>query len=84
MILSSKILPVFHKLQAHTLRNKSTYSQVPRINYEKFNGRKYRYFYAICSDVDRTKPGTVSKALYTNLMIVLFENLSLVESLSMH
>ncbi|RXG54508.1 Carotenoid isomerooxygenase [Armadillidium vulgare] len=32
--------------------------EVPRINYENYNGKKYRYFYAICSDVDHPKPGT--------------------------
>ncbi|KAB7504835.1 Carotenoid isomerooxygenase [Armadillidium nasatum] len=32
--------------------------EVPRINYENYNGKKYRYFYAICSDVDHPRPGT--------------------------
>ena len=36
------------------------YFQVPRINYDYYNGLTYRYFYAICSDVDHPMPGTVS------------------------
>lgn len=34
--------------------------ETPRINYERFFGRSYRYFYAISSDVDANNPGTVS------------------------
>jgi carotenoid isomerooxygenase len=33
--------------------------EVPRINYERVNGKHYNYFYAICSDVDLEQPGTV-------------------------
>jgi len=33
--------------------------ETPRINYEQHNGRPYRYFYAISSDVDMDNPGTV-------------------------
>ncbi|XP_064118691.1 uncharacterized protein LOC135223800 [Macrobrachium nipponense] len=35
--------------------------EVPRIHYEKHNGRPYQYFYAICSDVDHPNPGTLVK-----------------------
>jgi carotenoid cleavage dioxygenase-like enzyme len=34
--------------------------ETPRIHYEKYLGRSYRYFYAISSDVDADNPGTVS------------------------
>lgn len=34
--------------------------ETPRINYERFFGKPYRYFYAISSDVDANNPGTVS------------------------
>lgn len=34
--------------------------ETPRINYDRFLGREYRYFYAISSDVDLENPGTVS------------------------
>jgi len=34
--------------------------ETPRIYYEKYLGRSYRYFYAISSDVDADNPGTVS------------------------
>jgi carotenoid isomerooxygenase len=33
--------------------------ETPRIHYERFLGRPYRYFYAISSDVDLENPGTV-------------------------
>lgn len=33
--------------------------ETPRINYDVYNGIKYRYFYAISSDVDANNPGTV-------------------------
>lgn len=33
--------------------------ETPRINYEIYNGKPYRYFYAISSDVDAENPGTV-------------------------
>ncbi|KAJ8949375.1 hypothetical protein NQ314_008235, partial [Rhamnusium bicolor] len=32
--------------------------ETPRINYEHFLGKPYRYFYAISSDVDAENPGT--------------------------
>jgi len=35
--------------------------ETPRINYEVYNGRPYRYFYAISSDVDADNPGTLIK-----------------------
>lgn len=35
--------------------------ETPRINYDKHLGVKYRYFYAISSDVDAENPGTVIK-----------------------
>lgn len=34
--------------------------ETPRIYYERHNGKRYRYFYAISSDVDAHNPGTVS------------------------
>lgn len=33
--------------------------ETPQIHYEKYSGKKYRYFYAISSDVDLDNPGTV-------------------------
>lgn len=33
--------------------------ETPRINYEKYLGKKYRYFYAIGTDVDSQFPGKV-------------------------
>lgn len=33
--------------------------ETPRINYENYLGKEYRYFYAISSDVDLDNPGTV-------------------------
>lgn len=35
--------------------------ETPRFNYDKYLGEKYRYFYAISSDVDCHNPGTVIK-----------------------
>lgn len=35
--------------------------ETPRINNEKFLGLKYRYFYAISSDVDAENPGSIIK-----------------------
>lgn len=35
--------------------------ETPTIYYSRFNGRKYRYFYAITSDVDHEYPGTLYK-----------------------
>ncbi|XP_050716720.1 carotenoid isomerooxygenase-like [Eriocheir sinensis] len=40
--------------------------EVPRIYYEEYNGRYYQYFYAICSDVDHPKPGTLVKVDVVN------------------
>jgi len=34
--------------------------ETPRIYYERYMGKNYRYFYAISSDVDAVNPGTVS------------------------
>lgn len=33
--------------------------ETPRINYDHFLGKEYRYFYGISSDVDLENPGTV-------------------------
>lgn len=33
--------------------------ETPRVHYERFLGKEYRYFYAISSDVDCDNPGTV-------------------------
>ncbi|RVE52616.1 hypothetical protein evm_002735, partial [Chilo suppressalis] len=35
--------------------------ETPRINYDLYNGRPYRYFYAISSEVDAEFPGAVIK-----------------------
>ncbi|XP_044744862.1 carotenoid isomerooxygenase isoform X2 [Coccinella septempunctata] len=35
--------------------------ETPRINYENFLGKSYRFFYAISSDVDAENPGTIIK-----------------------
>ncbi|XP_046459953.1 carotenoid isomerooxygenase-like isoform X2 [Daphnia pulex] len=35
--------------------------ETPQINYNKYNGKPYRYFYAISSDVDAENPGTLIK-----------------------
>ena len=35
--------------------------ETPTINYAKHNGRPYRFFYAICSDVDSESPGQLVK-----------------------
>ncbi|XP_012275507.1 carotenoid isomerooxygenase isoform X2 [Orussus abietinus] len=35
--------------------------ETPRINYELYLGREYRYFYAISSDVDGENPGSIIK-----------------------
>ncbi|ENN81377.1 hypothetical protein YQE_02194, partial [Dendroctonus ponderosae] len=35
--------------------------ETPRIYYERYSGRKYRYFYAISSDVDAENPGAIIK-----------------------
>jgi hypothetical protein len=43
--------------------------ETPRIYYEKYLGRPYRYFYAISSDVDAENPGTVSLKRYTSLIV---------------
>ncbi|KAK7068323.1 Beta,beta-carotene 9',10'-oxygenase [Halocaridina rubra] len=40
--------------------------EVPRIHYDKYNGRPYQYFYAICSDVDHPNPGTLVKVDVVN------------------
>lgn len=42
--------------------------ETPRIYYERYMGRKYRYFYAISSDVDAHNPGTVSTKLPTSFL----------------
>lgn len=35
--------------------------ETPRLNYDSYLGREYRYFYAISSDVDLENPGTIIK-----------------------
>nr|XP_034192009.1 carotenoid isomerooxygenase isoform X1 [Osmia lignaria] len=35
--------------------------ETPRLNYDSYFGREYRYFYAISSDVDLENPGTIIK-----------------------
>lgn len=35
--------------------------ETPRVYYERHLGKKYRYFYAISSDVDSSNPGTIIK-----------------------
>ncbi|XP_014359421.2 carotenoid isomerooxygenase [Papilio machaon] len=35
--------------------------ETPRIHYDLYNGRPYRYFYAISSDVDAENPGAIIK-----------------------
>ncbi|XP_032514961.2 carotenoid isomerooxygenase-like [Danaus plexippus] len=35
--------------------------ETPRIHYDVYNGRPYRYFYAISSDVDAENPGLIIK-----------------------
>nr|XP_023020809.1 carotenoid isomerooxygenase [Leptinotarsa decemlineata] len=59
------------RAKAHYLPNGDIYIQpeklcnlgceTPRINYENYLGKPYRYFYAISSDVDADNPGTVIK-----------------------
>ncbi|CAH1405372.1 unnamed protein product [Nezara viridula] len=44
--------------------------ETPRINYPLFLGKKYRYFYAISSDVDLKNPGTLIKVDVTNKTIL--------------
>ncbi|KAK0180972.1 hypothetical protein PV327_003298 [Microctonus hyperodae] len=56
---------------AYSLRNGEIYvkpelicnlgCETPRINYDRYLGREYRYFYAISSDVDAENPGTLIK-----------------------
>lgn len=55
--------------------------ETPRIYYEQFNGKPYRYFYAISSDVDATYPGAVSPVFfYTPLRHLLcFYSLKLIK-----
>lgn len=38
--------------------------ETPRINYDKFLGKPYRFFYAISSDVDANNPGNVCQYNY--------------------
>lgn len=40
--------------------------ETPRINYDENLGKKYKYFYAISSDVDLENPGTVSIFQYSS------------------
>ncbi|KAJ3624233.1 hypothetical protein MTP99_017875 [Tenebrio molitor] len=35
--------------------------ETPRINYEQYLGKEYRFFYAISADVDAANPGTIIK-----------------------
>lgn len=45
--------------------------ETPRINYGKYLGQSYRYFYAISSDVDANNPGTVCVNLHVIVSILL-------------
>ena len=48
--------------------------ETPRINYDVYNGKPYRYFYAISSDVDAENPGTVRQRFYftiADLIVIL-------------
>ncbi|KAG5872558.1 hypothetical protein JTB14_033977 [Gonioctena quinquepunctata] len=59
------------RAKAHYLSNGDVYvepeklcnlgCETPRINYENYLGKQYRYFYAISSDVDAENPGTIIK-----------------------
>ncbi|XP_043471149.1 carotenoid isomerooxygenase isoform X2 [Leptopilina heterotoma] len=40
--------------------------ETPRINYDYFLGKEYRYFYGISSDVDLDNPGTIIKVDIVN------------------
>lgn len=39
--------------------------ETPRINYDKYLMKTYRYFYAISADVDAANPGCVSYLMLT-------------------
>lgn len=43
--------------------------ETPRINDKAFSGKKYRFFYAISSDVDAQTPGTVSASLTSSVKV---------------
>lgn len=48
--------------------------ETPRINYDSYLGKKYRYFYAISSDVDAENPGAVIKVdVLTKTNVTWFE-----------
>ncbi|KAJ8721669.1 hypothetical protein PYW07_002444 [Mythimna separata] len=51
--------PNLTKLEAKTIADIGC--ETPRIHYDLYNGKPYRYFYAISSDVDAENPGTVIK-----------------------
>lgn len=38
--------------------------ETPQVNYGSYNGKPYRFFYAISSDVDAENPGTVRKSSF--------------------
>jgi carotenoid isomerooxygenase len=44
--------------------------ETPRINYQSYLGKQYRYFYGISSDVDIENPGTVIILNYYSLYII--------------
>ncbi|KAL1123017.1 hypothetical protein AAG570_002105 [Ranatra chinensis] len=49
--------------------------ETPRFNYPLYLGKKYRYFYAISSDVDLEQPGTLIKVdTYTKTQITWSES----------
>jgi len=52
--------------------------ETPTVNYATYNGRPYRYFYAISSDVDADNPGTVkstnSRKQQVDNYVILYNN----------
>lgn len=46
--------------------------ELPRFHYENFLGQQYRYFYAICGDLQTDKPGSVSIFLLFRYITVHF------------
>ncbi|XP_043257940.1 carotenoid isomerooxygenase [Colletes gigas] len=62
---------LLRKASAHRLSNGNVYlkpellcnlgCETPRLNYDSYLGKEYRYFYAISSDVDLENPGTIIK-----------------------
>lgn len=46
--------------------------ETPRIYYERYMGKPYRYFYAISSDVDAENSGTVSRSSSIDRLVQMF------------